>query len=80
MITLPTLKTLFPVSNKNNSSTGRIPMEYFEANEKEIRAIMREHKLKSIYRGPRITNRRSNYGQPTMTRRCDATAVLLYRR
>jgi hypothetical protein len=41
---------------------------------------MRKSNLKAIYRGPRISNTTSNGNLPSMTRRRDATSVLLYRK
>ena len=74
---LNTLKTLFPKTRDNSAVTGNIPIAYFNANEKAIRAVMREAGYtRSLYRGPRSTNNCS--GRPTMTRRCDATSVLFY--
>lgn len=63
---------------RNSSFTGPIDIVDFTENEAEFRAIMREHKLKAVYRGPRFTNRDSNNGKPSMTMRCDATYVLIY--
>ncbi len=75
---LTLLKTLFPRSGTNRAVTGRIPIDFFEQNEAEIRKVMRENSLRAIYRGPRISNNCRDV--PSMTRRCDAEAVLLYRR
>lgn len=77
--TLNLLKTLFPRSGDNCARTGRIPMDFFEQNEREIREVMRENKLRAIYRGPRVSNQLSRrMDTPSMTRRCDATHVMLY--
>ena len=77
--TLEILKALFPRSGNNCARTGRIPMEFFEQNEAEIRAVMREHKLRAIYRGPRLSNNvKYKFSVPSMTRRCDATHMMLY--
>ena len=77
------LRNLFPKKRRNGALTGWIPMEFFEDNEAVIRKIVNDlpgtHRY--YYRGPRISNRpkfRSN--KPTMTRRCDATHVTIYRR
>lgn len=74
-----TLKMLFPASANNQSRFGRIPMSFFDANETEIRAFMQSEKLKAIYRGPRVSNR-CVMSTPSLTRRCDAVAVMLYRK
>lgn len=77
--TLDILKAMFPREGGNCARTGRIPMAFFEANESEIRAVMREHKLRAIYRGPRVSNQvKYKFSVPSMTRRCDATHVMLY--
>lgn len=75
---LTLLKTLFPRSGNNCAVTGRIPISFFEQNEAEIRKVMRENSLRAIYRGPRISNNCRDV--PSMTRRSDAEAVLLYHR
>jgi hypothetical protein len=73
--TLGDLRALFPREGKNCAATGRIPMDYFEANEAAIREIRRSHGLRLFYRGPR----RSNQGRSrSVTRRCDATHVMLW--
>ena len=68
---LSTLTTTFPQHGKNNAITGKIPMEYFTENEKAIRTIMKEHKLRSFYRGKR------NRGSNTTCRR-NAHSIVLY--
>lgn len=72
------LKKAFPKTKKNQAVTDNIPIEFFEMYESEIRQMMKYHKLKTIYRGSRISN--NCKGQPSMTKRCDATSVLLYRK
>ena len=76
---LETLRTAFPKTRPNAAVTGNIPMDYFEMNETAIRSAMREEGLKAIYRGPRISNN-CTCTAFSMTRRCDATSVLLYRK
>jgi hypothetical protein len=49
----------------------------FELAEAALRVEMRARGYRAIYRGPRVSND-SRY--PSMTRRCDATHVLLYRK
>ena len=74
MISLSTLKKLFPKTAKTCAETGAIPMVFFEAYEAEIRKL----KLRIFYRGPRPLNR---YGRKSnTTRRADAVAVVLYLR
>lgn len=67
-----------PVARPKNypyrAHTGWIPMDFFEEFETEIRAVMREHKMRVFYRGPRV-NRDS-----TMTERYNATHAVLYKR
>ena len=74
---LQAVQAQYPRSGKNRATTGRIPMVVFEANEVEFRAMMRAEKLQVFYRGPRVSN---NTSYPSTTRRCDAVAVLLYRK
>ena len=78
MYTINELKMMFPKIKGTNAVTGRIPMDFFEANEKAIRASMREHGYRAIYRGPRISNNNHRSNVPSMTRRCDATHVMIY--
>ena len=83
MLTLKLIQASWPRQGKNTATTGRIPMEVFEKNEEAIRKVMREHKLKAIYRGARLSNGHTRHpwgNTPTMTRRCDATDVMLYRK
>lgn len=82
-MTFESLRNLFPKIRRNAALTGCIPMNFFEDNEDRIRKIFKDlpGSYRFIYRGPRINNQplfRSN--QPSMTRRCDATHVLIYRR
>lgn len=77
--TLAVLQAAFPRKPGNCGRTGYIPMAFFEANEPEIRKVMHEHKLRAIYRGPRISNVLKNrLTKASMTRRCDAEFVVLY--
>jgi hypothetical protein len=81
VITLEFLKAAFPKVRANQALTGNIPIEWFDTNEGSIRETMKQHGLKAIYRGPRLSNKISyGFGQPSMTRRCDADSVLLYRK
>ena len=75
---LQDLVTQFPRNKKNASHVGRIPMSFFNDNEVAIRAVMRQHKLKAMYRGSRVSNNMTGINKASMTRRCDAKAVLLY--
>lgn len=70
---LQDLQNLFPKSSKNCATTGRIPMSFLAANEREIAKIVKENKLRRIYRGPRV------YDLQSFTHKDDAEAVLLYR-
>jgi len=66
-------------ATKHSAFCERIPMHMFEIAESALRPEMQKRGYKAIYRGPRVSNDNS-YGVPTMTRRCDATHVLLYRK
>ncbi len=69
----------FPRAGKNCAITGNIPIDFFTANEAEIRVGMRLNNLRAIYRGPRLSNNLAFFSsKASMTRRCDATSVLLY--
>lgn len=74
------LKTAFPrtKATKHSAFCERIPMVIFEVVEQELRKEMREQGYRAIYRGPRVSN--CTWNIPSMTRRCDATHVLLYRK
>lgn len=77
--TLDVLRAAFPRKPGNSARTGRIPMEFFTANEVEIRKLMKHENLRAIYRGPRLSNNvQYKFSVPSMTRRCDATHVMLY--
>lgn len=82
--TLEKLREMFPPKRPGSALVGRMSIEFFEKHEQEIREfVMRPHNLRAIYRGPRISNKRTVWnmaGRPSMTRRCDADAVLLYRK
>jgi hypothetical protein len=71
---LQSLQNLFPKSRKNGATTGNIPMSFLVANEQAIAKIVKEEKLRRIYRGPRGV-----YDDQSFTHKADATAVLLYR-
>ena len=82
-MSLEALRAHFPKTRRNAALTGYIPMDFFEDNEDRIRQIFKDlpGSYRYYYRGPRISNQpmaRSN--KPTMTRRCDATHVTIYRR
>jgi len=77
------LRSFFPKKRRNAALTGWIPMEFFENNEDIIRKIVKDlpGTYRYYYRGPRISNRlMSPSNKPSMTRRCDATHVTIYRR
>lgn len=73
MITREELNRKFPikVGKYTTPMSGRIPMDYFEANEKEIRALFYGLGVRYRYRGPRTVSQYS-------TLRKDATAVVIY--
>jgi hypothetical protein len=82
MLTLTQIQTLYPKPGCNQALTGRIPMDWFCHYEADIRQAMRGNNVKTIYRGARLSNKlsRPHMDKPTMTRRCDATHVVLYRK
>ena len=74
------LKEMFPrtANTRHSAFCERVPMDLFEAMESELRTEMRARGYRAMYRGPRVSNNTRDI--PTMTRRCDATHVLLYRK
>lgn len=64
-------------ATKHSAFCERIPIHMFEVVEAALRLEMRARGYRAIFRGSRVSNRSH---QPSMTRRCDATHVLLYRR
>jgi len=64
-------------NTKHSAFCERIPIHMFEVAEAALRVEMRKRGYRAIYRGPRVSNQGGRW--PTMTRRCDATHVLLYR-
>ena len=75
---LDTLFELFPrtADTEHSAHCERIPIAVFESLEQDLRPIMRRRGLRAIYRGPRKHNH--TIYRPSMTRRCDATHVLIY--
>lgn len=76
MMTL--LKETYPRTEmtKHSAFCEQIPIDIFDVVENALRPEMRARGYRAMYRGPR----KSNKGlMPTMTRRCDATHVLLYK-
>ena len=63
-------------ATKHSAFCERIPIKMFEIAEAALRKEMRTLGYRAIYRGPRVSN---DTRYPSMTRRCDATHVLLYR-
>ena len=81
MNAIEALKLAYPKVRNNQAVTGNIPMAEFEANESMFRKVMKANGLKVIYRGGRVSNATGiKHFKATMTRRCDATSVLLYRK
>jgi len=80
MKTLKAAQKLYPPDRtKNEGHTGRIPIAEFDKHEAVMRPWMSKHNLRAMYRGPRIKNSVNYfYSNPSMTRRCDATHVILY--
>jgi hypothetical protein len=64
-------------NTKHSAFCERIPIHMFDIAESALRVEMRAQGYRAMYRGPRVSN--NTYGMPSMTRRCDATHVLLYR-
>jgi hypothetical protein len=64
-------------NTKHSAFCERIPIHMFEVVEAALRVEMRAKGYRAMYRGPRVSN--NTYSEPSMTRRCDATHVLLYR-
>ena len=76
MFDIAILIRAFPTSNRC-AFCGTIPIEVFNAIEREFRAYMRANNLRAIYRGPR--NRHPTLsGYETWTRRSNATGVTFY--
>lgn len=65
-------------NTRHSAFCERIPMAMFEIVEAALRKEMRKRGYRAIYRGPRVSNNTRDI--PTMTCRCDATHVLLYRK
>ena len=65
-------------NTKHSAFCERIPVKMFEVVEPVLRKEMRAKGYRAIYRGPRVSNDTRDI--PSMTRRCDATHVLLYRK
>jgi hypothetical protein len=80
MSLLELIKETYPrtKATKHSAFCERIPMAMFELIEDKLRVEMRAKGYRAIYRGPRVSNR--TWDIPSMTRRCDATHVLLYRK
>jgi hypothetical protein len=79
MSLLALMKETYPRTKQTRHSAfcERIPMAMFELVEDALRVEMRARGLRAMYRGPRVSNLTRT---PTMTMRCDATHVLLYRK
>jgi hypothetical protein len=65
-------------ATKHSAFCERIPIAMFNLAEAALRVEMRAKGYRAMYRGSRVSN--DTWGKPTMTRRCDATHVLLYRK
>ena len=65
-------------NTKHSAFCERIPIHMFDIAESALRVEMRAKGYRAIYRGARVSNNTRDI--PTMTRRCDATHVLLYRK
>ncbi len=63
-------------ATRHSAFCERIPIAVFDSVESALRPEMRAKGYRAVYRGPRIHN---DSHCPSMTRRCDATHVLLYR-
>ncbi len=74
MFTLEELKAIFPPREGTCGSTGHLPMVFVEKNLEALAAIVKEHNLRRMYRGPRYDALRCS------VRREDAYAMVLYRK
>ena len=73
-LTLASLQQMFPKSNpKHRASTGYIPMGFVEQHLEEIAAVVKEHGLVRVYRGPR-----NRFRDQSRTWKSDAVAMVLY--
>ena len=74
MLTLDELKEMFPRTRGVAGVTGYIPMDFVEANLPALAKIVKDNKLRRLYRGPRP--RKSQ----VTTMRGDAHSMVLYRK
>lgn len=58
--------------------SGYIPMDVFNAVEKDLRPEMQAKGYRIHYRGPRKSNGGMFLNQASRTRRCDATHAVIY--
>jgi hypothetical protein len=77
-VSLAMIIGMFPKRRANCARSGYIPMSLFAEVEAELRPQIRAQGMCVQYRGPRISNRVQPGNRPTVTRRCDATHVVLY--
>lgn len=87
MLTLTQLQTQFPKTRRNYAKTGYIPIEIYNSNMESFRDIKRRYQLRAIFRGPRqekvftdYTGKVTKRYSDSMTRKADATHVVLYRK
>ena len=72
------VKEFFPKDRtRHNLSIAKVPMDFFTKNEKCFRELMKKHNLQLFFRGSRVSNKSK---KPSNTMRCDANAVVLYRK
>lgn len=77
-VTLNEICAMYPRESTNKAVTGRIPIAFSNRHENALRELMRGEGLRAIFRGPR--KHYGGTGKASTTARCDATAVLLYRK
>lgn len=77
-MTLEKLQVLFPRRGYNTALTGVIPMKFVNNHLEEIREICKTHKLRRIYRGPRLRNIRGE--KDSFTHKALACGLMLYHR
>jgi len=80
-MTLQELQEIYPPKSEL-ALTGYIPIEWANSNDKEIKQICKENKLRIIFRGPRQSRMNFTGRQQSVssTLKKDAYAFVLYRR
>ena len=71
-VTVNEIRRQYPKTKPGCAVSGWIPMQVFDAVEKDLRPEMRAKGYRIIYRGPRVNPKQC------MTRRRDATYAVIY--